>query len=130
MSSFRGCVVVFALFVLLALVLSMRLMKTTLLVFLVVLLARSKGFVLAAVSDNAFLPTAERLAVVAERSEVGVQNAAKILEGVSTLFEGVCVFVAVQAVTSVSLKAVARADEESRPLQRGGSSVWMGMQTA
>ena len=126
MSSFRGCVVVFALFVLLALVLSMRLMKTTLLVFLVVLLARSKGFVLAAVSDNAFLPTAKRLAV----SEVGVQNAAKILEGVSTLFEGVCVFVAVQAVTSVSLKAVARADEESRPLQRGGSSVWMGMQTA
>ena len=52
-------------------------------------------------SSHAFLPTSERLAVVAERSEVGVQNAAKVLEGVSTLSEGVCVFVAVQAVVSV-----------------------------
>ena len=51
-------------------------------------------------SDHAFLPTAERLAVVAGRSEVDIQKAAKVLEGVSTLPEGVCVFVAVQAVAS------------------------------
>ena len=54
-----------------------------------------------AVSDHAFLPTAERLVVVAERSEVGVPKAAKVLKGMSTLAEGVCVFVAVQAVVSV-----------------------------
>ena len=49
-------------------------------------------------SDNAFLPTAACLAVVAERFEVVVKNATKGLEAVSTLSEGVCVFVAVQAV--------------------------------
>ena len=42
-----------------------------------------------AVYDHAFLPTAKRLAVAAKRSEVGVQNAAKVLKGVSTLSEGV-----------------------------------------
>ena len=91
---------------------------------------RSVGFVVAAVSDHAFLPTVERPAIVAERSEVGVQNTAKVLEGVSTLSEEVCVFVAVQAVASGSQSAAARADDASRPLQRGGSSVWMDMRTA
>ena len=43
----------------------------------------------------------ERLAVVTERSEVGVQNAAEKMEGLSTLSEGVRVFVAVSAVASV-----------------------------
>ena len=50
---------------------------------------------------HACLPTSERLAVVTGRPEVGVQNAAKILEGVSTLSEGSCGFVAASAVTSV-----------------------------
>ena len=33
---------------------------------------RSRGFVLAGVSDHAILPTSERLAVVARRFEIGV----------------------------------------------------------
>ena len=43
----------------------------------------------AAVSDHAFLPTMERLAVVAERSEVGVLNTSEVSEGEPTLSEGV-----------------------------------------
>ena len=38
---------------------------------------------------------------MAERSEVGVQKATKVLKKVSTLTEGVRAFVAIQAVTSV-----------------------------
>ena len=69
MSSFRVCIVFIVLFVLLtlAMVLHTRVAETTPLFFLAVLSVRSWGFVLAAVSDHAFLPTAERLAVVAER---------------------------------------------------------------
>ena len=53
------------------------------------------------VSDHAFLPTSKPLAVIAERSELGVQNAFEVSERVYILSEGACVFVAIQAVTSV-----------------------------
>ena len=59
-----------------------------------------------AVPDHAFLPTADRFAVVAERSEVEVQNAADFLQGVSTLSQTVCVFVAVQVVASFLAECV------------------------
>ena len=87
-SSYRVGVVVITLSVLLTLVvvLPTRVAGTALLFPLIVFVRSS--FVLAVVSDHAFLPTAERLAVVAERSEVGVQNTAKVLDGVSTLSEG------------------------------------------
>ena len=73
MSSFRVCAAVVALYVLLALdvVLPTRVAEATLSLLLVVLSVRSWGFVLAAVLDHAFLTRSERLAILAERSEVG-----------------------------------------------------------
>ena len=69
--SFRVCVVVVTLSVLLtlAVMLPTRMAGSTP-VFLVVVLARP-CFIFAAVSGHAFLPTTGRRAVVAERSEVG-----------------------------------------------------------
>ena len=71
-SPFLVCVVVVTLSVLLTLafVLPTRVAGTTP-VFLLVEFVPS-GTVIAAMSGHAFLPTAERLAVVTERSKVGV----------------------------------------------------------
>ena len=101
-SSFRVCVVVIALFVLLALavLLPTRVAEAMLLLFFLVVMS-VRVFILAAVLGHAFLSTSERLAVVTERSEVGVQKAAKVLEGVPTLFEGVCILLTVKTVASV-----------------------------
>lgn len=64
-------------------------------VFMVGVFVRARVFVLATVSGHARLPTLIRLAVVTELSEIRVQNTARVIEGVSMLFELVCVFGAV-----------------------------------
>ena len=91
-SLFCVCVVAVALFALraLAVVLPTRVAGAVLLIFLVMISVRSRGFVVAAVSYHLLLPTSERLAVVAEMFEVGVENVAIVSGGASTLTEGMC----------------------------------------
>ena len=80
-------------------------------------------------SGHAFLPTSERLAVIAERSEVGVQNTARVWNGCLPCIRECVTSWQFKQWSRFSLSAVVRVDDKSRPLQRGGSSVWMGMQT-
>ena len=54
-----------------------------------------------------------------EVSELRVQAATRVNERVSTLFEGVCVFVAVRQCPRFSQIAEARAVDERSPLHRG-----------
>ena len=61
----------------------------------------SARIVLSTVTVHSRLPTLVRLTVVTELSEVRVQTAARVNEWVSTLLEGMRVFVEVQAVAPV-----------------------------
>ena len=63
-------------------------------IFLVVV--RSRRFAVSAVADHACLPTSVRV-IVAKLAKFRVQAAACINERMSTMLEGVVVFVAVEA---------------------------------